>query len=774
MKRILTLLLVVSLLVGSISFAACPIEGSLQKSAISLVPPNEGKIAAMLIKQGAISKSATPEEIESAVNTYLHKKMTAAAVINSEADKQSLLRSIVTCGEKNLDYTNLLHGKKFGKGMTTPQGASNIPWNGEVKKARLLILLAEFGNDVYDDGPLHNNIEKPGVQNNSDMWVKNFSLEHYNRMLFTKGGYDAVDKDGSSLHLDSMIDYYLEQSGGSFRVEGNSYGWFKLPHSEAYYGDNTEDGTDDKAPGNPRDLVKDVLSEAAKAGVPFEDYDLEDPYDLDTDGNFYEPDGIVDRLVIVHAGIDESGGGGAQGTNALWAHSWDLGGLYKIPGTEIRAYNYIMQGENGSIGVFCHEFAHDLGIPDEYDTRYSGNGDAVGFYSLMSSGSWTGKPLGTKPASISPWGRIMLQGIYGGNWIRVKEVDSSAITKDGVSLNLDQSTVRGTNSQVIKVNLPKQAVQTVAPFEGSYEWFSQNKNDLNTSMATTLTLPESSHITLDFWTWFFIEEGYDYAYIDVSTNNGINWTNLKTYNGSSNGWINEKIDLSPYSGKQVKIRFMCTTDGGYLEKGIYLDSIKVVTSDGNVIFQDNAETDTGSWEYRGNGFTRYQGFEHKDNYYLIEWRTPKGTDAALNYGYNWVDPIAGTVEFFPQEPGMLVWYANDAYVDNWVGIHPGYGFLGIVDSHPTPIVANGVDIRTRIQIHDASFSLTSVPDKVFTFFGKTKLLQGKQAVPEFSDSQSYWNNKAPSAGLQLPKFGLKFKVAGQSQDNSTTEIVLYK
>ncbi len=32
--------------------------------------------------------------------------------------------------------------------------------------------------------------------------------------------------------------------------------------------------------------------------------------------------------------------------------------------------------------------------------------------------------------------------------------------------------------------------------------------------------------------------------------------------------------------------------------------------------------------------------------------------------------------------GLVVWYADDSFKDNWVGVHPGEGFLGVVDSHP--------------------------------------------------------------------------------------------
>lgn len=63
---------------------------------------------------------------------------------------------------------------------------------------------------------------------------------------------------------------------------------------------------------------------------------------------------------------------------------------------------------------------------------------------------------------------------------------------------------------------------------------------------------------------------------------------------------------------------------------------------------------------------------------------------------------------------MVVWYADQSFTDNWVGVHPGEGFLGVVDSHPEAIVGtlNGqptVKSSTRYQIADAAFSFDQTP-----------------------------------------------------------------
>ncbi|WP_228984890.1 immune inhibitor A domain-containing protein, partial [Streptomyces sp. DH12] len=112
-------------------------------------------------------------------------------------------------------------------------------------------------------------------------------------------------------------------------------------------------------------------------------YDLWDRYDFDGDGDFNESDGYIDHFQIVHAGEDESAGGGAQGEDAIWAHRWyafgtdagatgpennKLGGT-QIGNTGIWVGDYTIQPENGGLGVFAHEYGHDLGLPDLYDTQ---------------------------------------------------------------------------------------------------------------------------------------------------------------------------------------------------------------------------------------------------------------------------------------------------------------------------------------------------------------------------------------------------------------------
>ena len=145
-----------------------------------------------------------------------------------------------------------------------------------------------------------------------------------------------------------MKNMYEEMSKGAYTVNGEASPWVEVPHSEAWYGAsrcflNDEDVWEAGAiqsmyghpdnPDGPGALGTDAINALAAAdpNFPWADYDIEDQGDIDGDGNVFEPDGIIDHLVLVHAGDDKSGGGGDEGVYAIWAHSSTIAGGYPIP-----------------------------------------------------------------------------------------------------------------------------------------------------------------------------------------------------------------------------------------------------------------------------------------------------------------------------------------------------------------------------------------------------------------------------------------------------------
>ena len=370
--------------------------------------------------------------------------------------------------------------KKDVQGKNPTQNKKK-PATENVKTDKILVLLEDFTDYKH-------NMITPAE---TDMYYKEYTQQHYQDMLFGTSGY--VSPTGETLL--SMKQYYEQQSGGSYTMDGTVLGWYTAANDATYYGADTATSNNI----NAKDFVYEALKTAAAAkGVNLADYDLEDPYDIDGDGNINEPDGIIDHLMVIHAGVGQEAGGGSLGDNSIWSHSSRLStGPVTIPGAksnstnfggQLTAYAYTIMPEDGAAGVFCHEFGHDLGLPDEYDTNYSGLGEPVAYWSIMASGSWAGKIPGTEPTGFSPYGKLYFQKTYGGNWMHGSEVNIKDIPSIGLKYVLDQAAIKGTNNDFVKVNLPEKTTNVNTPASGTKEYFSGKGDDMNNSMSVDLDL----------------------------------------------------------------------------------------------------------------------------------------------------------------------------------------------------------------------------------------------------------------------------------------------
>lgn len=178
-----------------------------------------------------------------------------------------------------------------------------------------------------------------------------------------------------------------------------------------------------------------------------------------------------------------------------------------------------------------------------------------------------------------------------------------------------------------------------------------------------------------------------------------------------------------------------------------------------------------------NGWSIFDGNKTANHYYVAEWRSHLGVDEGLKYNGR------AKVEY---NQGMLLWYINKNYNDNWVGDHPGYGQLGVVDAtqftYLNAGLGNGNESEIRagympfVQLHDAAFSLNKAADMNLSVYSwaKNPNLKAKQAEPLFDDSKSYFSIKSPYSGLKLPALGLKIRVTGNASDYSRGQIVIMK
>jgi hypothetical protein len=102
-----------------------------------------------------------------------------------------------------------------------------------------------------------------------------------------------------------------------------------------------------------------------------------------------------------------------------------------------------------------------------------------------------------------------------------------------------------------------------------------NGTDVSLTMVP-ITMDQVGWPSVDFQTCYQLEDGYDYGYVEISTNGGVTWTQVSTYTGSTVHWSGETVNLGMVSGVDaLQVRFRLESDGGVAEDGWYIDDVGV-------------------------------------------------------------------------------------------------------------------------------------------------------------------------------------------------------
>jgi len=659
---------------------------------------------------------------------------------------------------------------------------------------------------VRFDGPGFNEIPKPGANDNSTQWRPNFNKRYYRDLYFGEG-------EG----VESLKTYYERQSSGRYSVEGMVTDITTVPYNQARYGRSNgypcagsnctnvwnlvSDGmtawvADQKAAGRTDAQIRRTVAQ----------YDIRDRYDFDGDGNFDEPDGYIDRFQIIHAGGDQADGDPLYGEDAIWSHRWKAfqntgqgptpGGVpnpdggAQIGNTGIWVADYTVQPENGGLSVVAHEYGHDLGLPDHYDTAASGD-NPVNWWTLMAQSRVSAagdQGIGTRAADLGVWDKLQL------GWLDYETV----VAGQDRTIDLGPHEYNSEKAQGLAVVLPDKQVRTdlLTPPEGTKQWYSGDGPDYSAEMSRTIAVPAGT-TTLSLKTAWNIEEDYDYAFFEVQSPGGA-WTVLPTasidpdtdtdtnpnndpavepgLDGVSD-YVTASFDLSAYAGQTIGFRVRYVTDGAVQGQdpakgwaGILIDDIRV-TNGTTTVFADGAETSPNGWTL--DGFSSVANFFNTafDQFYLASNRQYVSYDKYLQTGpYNFSYPDRPDfVQKFPYQDGLLVNYWDSSYADNNTSQHPGAGLVLPVDARPqVHYNLQGQPWRGRIQTYDAPFSLERA-DSFSLFDGRrNSLIRGLPANPLFDDTdpnryfQPYADAGLPRVGVRVAGAGVQIQVLEQN------------
>ena len=273
--------------------------------------------------------------------------MVASNVLAANPNQRSIQDTkFLTTVEKNLKYSTAqkqIFDKLLSSKLQTKYSQGRFPANGGSTK--LLVILVNF----------------------SDL---SFSTD--------KSVFENMCMQDNYNGTGSIHQYFYTNSNGNLDLQIDVVGPVTLPNSMAYYGGHetvSYGGTSytykDK---NTKAFVEHTIQKAASQ-VNFSQYD--------NDG-----DGIVDDVAIIYAGTPESSTGNED---EIWPHSSEAQMTTLYNGVKINRYTCSAEKPDQTIGTFCHEFGHALGLPDEYDTDYeetNGTSVTVGSWSVMCEGSY--------------------------------------------------------------------------------------------------------------------------------------------------------------------------------------------------------------------------------------------------------------------------------------------------------------------------------------------------------------------------------------------------
>ena len=313
----------------------------------------------------------------------------------------------------------------------------------------------------------------------------------------------------------SMWDYYDEVSGGKLNIDGDVFGPYTLDGNAADYSSGTS-------------FVRESV-EISDDDIDFRNYDA---------------------VMAIHSG---PGGESTGDSDDIWSAHWPSitidtnDGDYQIKKiTQIPEYEQ-SSGEREPLGVWCHEFGHELGLPDFYDT--DGSSEGAGNWAVMAAGSWGNN--GETPVYFSAYSRYWL------GWeepeLIVDDITNLVIepvSEGGVAYKLPIPGNWSNSKQYFLIENRQQTnYDTYLPGEGLLIWHI-DEEILNSKWNSNTVNNDEEHKGMD------LEEADGEDDLDSKANRGDDgdpytsgsftkdtYPNSLAYNGTDSGWKIENIEV---------------------------------------------------------------------------------------------------------------------------------------------------------------------------------------------------------------------------------------
>lgn len=800
--RVVSVMMIVAMLAGLTGFGVHNINaqqyatrpepikiGAMPMSGTHLVPPTRSALDAILAKDG-LPLDATPEQRAAAEKAWFEKfQKQSDTWVNPKFQEAVIEREKQLAGLPN----NVHVPANMSETAIVPVEANVFAMAVDFGETETFTIPVDDGTGACVTttttivGPRQGEVPYPTAPDNFTLWyspTQTADADFYEDIIFGYTGAgrvrtaDMVDpydgQPGVNLAGYTVQDYFDNVAGdGNVTIQGDVVGWVTVPHSEGYYGaDNCATGNHGGGAGVPVSQL--VVDAATLFMADHPDYDW-----TQFDAN---EDGILDTFWIIHAGMGQEAGGGAEGPFSIWSHSSDLrynaaypNGFQVYEGDpatdddDIYIGPYTMQPEMAETGVFAEEFGHNFfGLPDLY---VSDANNSIGDWAIMSGGAWMGWLGGTVPASMPLWFKE-IAGVMDGdtftflNWQEPYVVRDYKDAAAEVEIGQLEKTPNGVNKGV-RINLPdvNESIPNNAG-DGPGAYSGTGRDDTDITLTKQLAIPAGAAGVLSFDAYWEIEEDWDYGYVMVGstflqdttgyfTDTNPNGNNLG-WGLTGSDWDTLEFDLSAYAGTTVNLTLRYKTDAAATEAGWWVDNVML---DGVLVDDFAAATGPGTfpgWTNSDPGWYTVPSEMVYPNYYLVEWRSMTKYDAKIHetaYIHNSVDP--DVVSRIPYNmPAALIYYRNTKYGATYAqrGNYADPPSLGskyqllIVDQNWDPVrLMNGNTYQGyfsgRVSAYDAGLTLQNAEAWTIPYYYGTGIgysFPAKDAVTHFNDALGYY------------------------------------
>lgn len=452
--------------------------------------------------------------------------------------------------------------------------------------------------------------------------------------------FEKFFRDGST----SARQYFEDQSNGLFQPQFDVYGPYTLSGKRATYGGNDYWGND-----------KGVGTMVAQACIGLAGQIDFSKYDNDGDGE-------CDTVIVLYAGEGEAS---SDVDESVWPCQWDLassdyGKSLNYNSTKINRFAVfnelnVMSGapKVEGIGTFCHEFSHCLGLPDFYDTQYTGH-FGMASWSLMDSGSYNDD--GYTPIGYSAYEKEFM------GWLKIDDAtentnyalpvfnSGNAATDKAVKI----TNPADANEYYIIENRARQGWDTYIPADGlmiSHVTYSQSAWDGNTvndyDLQRMTLVPADGELKLNRYTY----AGETYYEPDEQSLLGDLWPY-----GNANELTDESTpSFNPNTGRAIgmPVTEMTRNNDGSISFWIAKAALPPVAtptvSGSNTPVVNGPDSFTAVWSPADDNDVTYtlNVFEHRDIKYELALSTKfvKGGD----YTKGWT--TEGSADFYTQTGG---------------------------------------------------------------------------------------------------------------------------